>query len=237
VNATLGGVAAKTILSLGPLDRTAQIVAAEIASTPAVLASSQSFNNTGQTTPYPATTAFTGGNSVTLVFHDAAGHAVSGVVFTVHGVGSATADSSGSRTVSLPAGTFVISALPMAGVFWPDTSITVTATATFTLVGTAIAIPAPASPSQTTAFLTTRDGQGAPLSGVTLTFQLVDPQGVTDSFNQTIFTATSDSTGLLQIPLLKSTKYQARVGGGNWVAFTTGYDAAYALPEILGVYS
>ncbi len=237
VNATVGGVAAKSIVSLGKLDRTAAIVATEIGTTPAILASSQDFNNTGQATPLPATTAFSGPNAVTLVFHDAAGHAVGGVVFTVHGIGSAVADGSGSKTVSLPSGTYTLSALPTAGVFWNDTSITVTTAATFTLTGTAIAITAPTNPSQTTAFLTTRDAQGAALGSVTLTFQLVDPQAVTDSFNQNTFTATSDSSGLLQIALLKSTKYQARVGSGSWVAFTTGYDATFALPEILGAYN
>src|SRR5947209_5704095 len=40
VSATIGGVAAKEILCMGPLDRTPQIVASAIATTPATLASS-----------------------------------------------------------------------------------------------------------------------------------------------------------------------------------------------------
>ena len=67
-----------------------------------------------------------------------------------------------------------------------------------------------------------------------MTFQLIDPQAVTDSFNQSIFTATSNSSALLEVPLLQNTKYQARVGGGAWVPFTTGSAGAFALPEILG---
>src|SRR5262249_2365265 len=45
VSATIGGIAAKEILAMGPLDRTPQIVANEIATTPATLASSQKFHN------------------------------------------------------------------------------------------------------------------------------------------------------------------------------------------------
>src|SRR5205807_614068 len=88
VNAMVGGVVAKEILAMGPLDRTPQIVASAIASTPATLASSQNFNNTGQTTAVPSSGAFGGPNSVTLVFHDASGHGVPAVVFTVQGIGS-----------------------------------------------------------------------------------------------------------------------------------------------------
>ena len=85
--------------------------------------------------------------------------------------------------------------------------------------------------------MTTRDGQGNAQPNVTLTFQLIDPQRTTDSYDQTSFTATSDSSALLQVPLLQSTQYQARVGGGAWVTFTTGTNSTFALPEVLGAYS
>lgn len=200
------------------------------------LAAVQNFNNSGQTTPMPGTTALVGPNSVTLVFHDAAGNPVPGVVFTVEGLGSAVADSGGSRTISLPSGTFTIQSLPTAGTLWPETPITVSGSATFTLTGTAITIPAATDPAQTTAYLTTRDGRGNPVGSVTLSFQLVNPQLATDSYDQTIFTAESNSSGLLQVPLLKSTQYQSRVGSGAWVPFTTGAGSTYALPEVLGAY-
>ncbi|HZL37568.1 MAG TPA: hypothetical protein VFC78_19780, partial [Tepidisphaeraceae bacterium] len=92
------------------------------------------------------------------------------------------------------------------------------------------------SPSQTTAYLTTRDGQGNPLPAMTLTFQLIDPQAATDSYDQTAFTATSNSVASLQVSLLKGTRYQARMANGPWVTFTTGSASTYALPEVLGMY-
>ena len=201
---------------------------------PATLGPSQDFNNTGQTTLVPSAAAFSGPCSVTLIFHDAGGNVVPGVVFTVIGVGSAVADGGGSRTVALPTGVFTIRAVPTSGTLWADTPITVTTCPTFKLFGTAITIPAPTDPTQTTAYLTTRDGQGNPVPFTTLTFQLIDPQASTDSYNQSIFTATSNSSALLEVPLLQTTQYQARVGGGAWVSFTTGSGGAYALPEILG---
>ena len=203
----------------------------------ATLAATQSFNNTGQTTPIPATTAFGGPNSVTLVFHDASGNPVPGVVFTVRGIGTAVANGSGTITVSLASGTFTVASLPTAGTLWADTAINVTTNATFTLIGTALTIPAAGSVSQTTAYLTTRDGQGNTKPGVVLSFQLVDPHAGTDSYDQTAFTSVSDSSALVQVSLLKNTQYQARVGSGPWVGFTTGSGSTYALPEILGTYS
>jgi hypothetical protein len=122
-------------------------------------------------------------------------------------------------------------------VLFADTTINVTTSATFTIAGTALAITPAGSPGQTTAYLTTRDGQGNPLGGVTLTFQLIDPQTATDSYDQTAFTATSDNSALLQVALIKNTRYQARVGGGAWVSFTTGNGLTYALPEVLGTYA
>lgn len=180
------------------------------------------------------TAPFAGPNAVTFAFCDAGGTPMPGVAFVVRGVGSAVTGSDGRKTVSLPTGAFTVAAVPTGGVLWPDTPITVLDASTFNILGTAIAIASPASPGQTTAFLTTRDGQGNPLGGVTLSFGLIDPQAPTDGFDQTAFTAVSGSVGLLQVTLLKNTKYQARVGGGAWITFTTGSSDTFALPEILG---
>ena len=180
---------------------------------------------------------FQGANSVTLNFKDSAGNPVPDVVFAVQGVGSAVSDGSGVKTIGLPAGTFTISALPSAGVMFSNTTITLATSATFTINGAATTISPAGAPAQTTGYLTTRDGQGNALPSVTLTFQLIDPQRTTDSYDQTSFTATSDSGALLQVPLLQSTQYQARVGSGPWVPFTTGTNSTFALPEVLGAYS
>jgi hypothetical protein len=207
VAATVGGVAARAVFPLAKLD------------------------------PSDGASPFGGPNSITLHFHDAGGSAVPGVVFTIAGMGSAVADAAGSRTISLPAGSFIVRALPAAGTLWADTVITVSGNATFTINGTAITIPAPVDASQTTAYLTTRDGQGNAAGNITLSFQLVDPQQSSDAFDQSTFAATSDDTGLLQISLLQNTQYQARVGGGPWVSFTTGSSGTFPLPEVLGTYA
>jgi hypothetical protein len=91
--------------------------------------------------------------------------------------------------------------------------------------------------AQTTAYLTTRDGQGDPIAGVTLTFALIDPQASADSYDLGTFTATSDNTGLLQVLLRQSSTYQARLATGPWTTFTTGSASSFPLPEILGNYA
>ncbi|HZL38020.1 MAG TPA: hypothetical protein VFC78_22080 [Tepidisphaeraceae bacterium] len=98
-------------------------------------------------------------------------------------------------------------------------------------------IPPATAPNQTTAYLITRDGQGNPLGSQTLTFALVDPEATTDAYDQTAFPVTSSAGGVLQVPLLQRTKYQARMAGGTWVGFTTGNAATFALPEVLGQYA
>jgi len=179
---------------------------------------------------------FGGPNSVTLQFHDAGGAPVPNVVFSLANVGFATTDASGVKTISLPAGNFTVKALPASGTLFPDTPITVTGNATFTITCSAVTITPAAAPNQTTGYLTTRDASGNPAAGVTLTFQLINPQQATDSFDQSPFTATSDANALLQVALLQSSQYQARVGTGPWVTFTTGTASTYELPEVLGGY-
>lgn len=97
----------------------------------------------------------------------------------------------------------------------------------------AVIIPAPVDAAQTQAHVTTRDGQGAIAGNVPIQFALVDPPGV-DSYRTAPFFGVSDGDGLLVIALRKSTAYKARRGSTDWVAFTTGSDNEYALPQILG---
>ena len=181
-----------------------------------------------------AAPAFTGPNAVSLVFHDASDNPVGGVVFSIVAPRRRSRRRIGQQNHRPARRHIHRSRLATSGTLWSDTTITVTGNATFTIVGTAITIPAPANPSQTTAYLTTRDGQGTAVPNTTLTFQLIDPQAATDSYNQDAFAATSNSSALLQVPLLQNTKYQARVGSGAWVSFTTGSGGTFPLPEILG---
>jgi hypothetical protein len=179
---------------------------------------------------------FGGPNSVTLAFKDAGGAAVPNVVFSLANVGFATTDASGVKAINLPAGNFTVKALPTNGTLFPDTPISVSGNATFAITGTAVTITPASAPNQTTGYLTTRDASGNPSPSVTLTFQLIEPQKATDSYDQSSFTATSDGSALLQVALLQTSQYQARVGTGPWVTFTTGSASTYSLPEVLGGY-
>ncbi|HEX8911072.1 MAG TPA: hypothetical protein VF796_01850, partial [Humisphaera sp.] len=88
-----------------------------------------------------------------------------------------------------------------------------------------------------TAYTTLRDGRGDPVSGATMFFRLKAPAGTADSYERVDFAATSDADGLVQVPVLKASDYEARRGTrGDWTAFTTGTDDTYELPRTLGGY-
>ena len=57
------------------------------------------------------------------------------------------------------------------------------------------------------------------------------------SWQRTSFSAVSDGARLLQVALRKSTTYRGRFGtSGPWTEFTTGAQATFPIPEILGTY-
>jgi len=193
----------------------------------------------------------TGALASTINVKDSASAApIVGATVRISGAQTATAttDASGNAAVSLNAGTISVGITAAGYSASNPTAHTVAASGsngnwdgggspTLSLTLAAAVIAAATAPNQTTAYLTTRDGQGNASAAKTLTFALVDADAITDSHDQTAFTATSDSTGLLQVPLRQGTKYQARMSGGSWVAFTTGTAATYALPEVLGTYA
>jgi hypothetical protein len=109
----------------------------------------------------------------------------------------------------------------------------VTGAGNTTITMPAVSITPPVDAAQTTAYCTTRDGKGAAVGGISLSFRLVDPTGSVDAWDRSTFTATSDGSGLLQVALVKSSSYEGRRGTGPWVPFTTGSASTYQLPEIL----
>ena len=177
-----------------------------------------------------------GAMSVTLVFIDQASNPVPGVMYTVAGMGSGVADSNGHAVVSLNAGTYQINAAPQNLVMFPPTNITVSAPATFSIQGTAVVISAPTAPNTTMGYLTTRDGQGNAVPSKTIVFELINPGTGVDSWDQNPFTATSNTSGLLEVQLVQNSQYQGQTPNGDWIPFTTGTGATYELPEILGRY-
>lgn len=177
--------------------------------------------------------------AVTIQFRDGGGAAIGSVQFVVLNVGSGTADGAGNAVVDLAAGAYTIRSLPQGGLLFADTAVTVAgSTQTVTITGAtggSGVTPAP-DPGQTNAFLTTRDAQGTAVPAISIWFSLIDPQAATDAFDQSPFSATSDGSGLLTVPLRKGSTYEARTAKGKWVPFTTGSAATYALPEVLGLY-
>lgn len=95
-------------------------------------------------------------------------------------------------------------------------------------------IPAASEDNQTTGYLRTRDGQGALVEGITIHFRVLSVSSDGNSFRSAIFTGTSDEDGLLTVDLQKECTYEARRGSAAWVEFTTGDEAEFAIPSVLG---
>lgn len=148
----------------------------------------------------------------------------------VNGVVSFSSAADGTYTVTIG----------LAGYSFTPTTLSVTANTTHTYSMTQQAVT-PATGSQTNGYLYTYDQHGALLGGVTLTFQLMEPSTTVagQSFPGDTFTGISDSNGLLTVALRQSTDYRARRDSsdeikGDWVDFTTGTNATYQLPQVLG---
>jgi hypothetical protein len=151
---------------------------------------------------------------------------------TFHG----TSGSDGTVVFSVDAGTYTLSATASGRTYTPSTLV-VSASGTTTITLTAVSIPPAADPSQTTAYLTTRDGQGAAKASAVVYFRLKAPAGTADAWDRYDFTATSNGSGSLTVTLARLASYEARLGDrGTWVAFTTTDTSTYALPQILGQY-
>jgi hypothetical protein len=100
--------------------------------------------------------------------------------------------------------------------------------------GTGNVVYPPPSPGQTTAFLTCYDGNGNTKPGATLSFAVVNPSDPSNAYSQTPVTATSNSSGLVQVTLRRLTNYTATAPSGQPVDFTTSNTSTFALPSLLG---
>lgn len=146
-----------------------------------------------------------------------------------------TVGADGVAAFSVDAGSYTLS-ITASGYTYTPTTVAISASATATVTLTAVSIPPAADASQTTAYTTCRDGQGAAESGAVIDFRFVGKSD-DDSYDRTNFSATSNGSGLLTISLPKSATMQARRRPkGDWVQFTTGTDASYELPQALSGY-
>ena len=78
------------------------------------------------------------------------------------------------------------------------------------------------------------DGQGDPVDGATVVFWLIDPSGTEGAAYQATreFSAESEADGLVNVQLLKSSRYGARLGSSS-IEFETGDDDSFPIPEIV----
>jgi hypothetical protein len=69
-----------------------------------------------------------------------------------------------------------------------------------------------------TAFMTIIDSQENPIPNITVTFRMMEPYPSTPgyAYDTTDITATSDASGLVQIPLIRRGRYKAKGNAGTW---------------------
>lgn len=182
----------------------------------------------------PVTTP-TGPSQVTLTFTDQDSNPAPFVNFSIVGQGGPLrADSFGVAVFGLFDGTYSVVAAPTGGVSFATTPLVVSGTTPLTIVGSAANIPTPPAPGLATGYGTTFDGHGAAKANVTVTFQLTNPNDISNVYQEDEFTAVSDGAGLLTVTLLKGAEYLVRTANGTDIDFTVGEDDTYALPNVLG---
>jgi hypothetical protein len=179
-----------------------------------------------------------GPSPVNLFWEDALGNPVPSVDFTVVGQGTSRAAADGTKLIGLLDGEYEVVSRPTSGIIFPTTTFIVNGPAVteVTITGSATVITLPPDPSQTMAFTITRDGRGTALGSQTLTFRLVQPAGDFGSFERKEFDVVSDTNGLLQVPLLKSSSYEFKHKlRGKWLLVPdTGTGDSFPLPELVG---
>ena len=175
-----------------------------------------------------------GPSSVTLTFHDAGGNPVPNVEFTLVGIGSGRANSSGVATFGAQDGTYTVASVA-SGMLFSNASLTVSGTTAQTISGTAITFQV-ARPGTTVVYLTTRDASGNPVSGVQVQFGILSLAGYGNAFNAGE-TVTSDSNGLVQVALPSNAKiYYGAKGGGESQTDIVPTTGPYALKDLIGIF-
>lgn len=138
----------------------------------------------------------------------------------------ATTDNNGEATFSLAEATYTL-ALVKAGYNYTPTEHNIAENTTITVSMTPIVIPEPNNPLLTTGYCYTYDGQGNIVPNVIVSFRLKTAPTNTNSFKDIVFTATSNSNGLLTVTLLREAKYEAWRQGSKAILFTTTNESTY----------
>jgi hypothetical protein len=164
---------------------------------------------------------FGGPYEVTFSFVDAEDIAVGSVIFTVDGVGSAITDGDGIITVNLPAGDYIVRAVPQQGVLFSPVSFSVTGNTTIKVRGSMRGITY--APYDGTCRFVQRvvDSNGRPVSGVTATMTIIDlPTGVDGNRWPigTVYTVVSDDQGKIVFPAVPAgTRVRVEIPSMNYV--------------------
>lgn len=180
-----------------------------------------------------------GPSSVTLTFVDASNNPVPNVEFTLVGVGSGRANSSGVATFGAQNGSYTVAAAVSGGtILFTNAALTVNGTTARTITGNAISFTI-APPGSTTVYLTTLDQTGTAKSGVVIQFQLKSPPANAsgDAFDQTIKQVTSDINGLVQVALPIGCAFNYGTLKGVWNSDIVPSTGPYALKDVVGYYS
>src|SRR6185437_2352031 len=206
---------------------------ATAAATSAVLAGSQSFNNTGQIAALPtAGNTGTGANSVTITVNDGTNPIQNATVSMTQGssVFSGVTNSSGQIAFSLGTATYTV-AIAAAGYTFTPATLAVSGVTTHTYSMAQVVITPAGTPGQTNAYGYTYDGSGTIKAYTKVNFRLYDAAQSTNVYLRTSFSVTSGSDGLVQATMLQAAKYQFQVDGDSrWSdPFTTGTNATYPL--------
>lgn len=145
-------------------------------------------------------------------------------------------DINGQAVFSLDDNTYTLS-ISKSGYTYAPTTQTITGTTAIAASMTAVVITSPTDPTQSTAYLTTYDGQGAVQGFVEVTFKMtVIPSNDTGgrSFADDGFTVQSDVNGLLNVSLARLATYKAKREDGNFHTFTVTDTSTFELPSGLG---
>lgn len=179
-----------------------------------------------------------GPSSVTLTFRDAGGNPVQNVGFTIVGQGAGPrSNASGVSAFGMFDGTYTVAAGPVGLVLFANTTLVVSGTTALTITGTAINVPAPTSANQIIGTLYTRKPDDTTQAAVVVQFQMTGPPpGEAGSdYDNTMFSVTSDGTGLVTYPFTMGAKYQYKNVRGDWVPFTAPtIGTTFPIPDGLG---
>ncbi len=145
--------------------------------------------------------------------------AVSGVAISVVGTSiRVVTDTSGTTAVNLDAGTYTIRfGVPPGFAQQADLTLAVAASGSTSVSLTPVSVPAPPSANSCLLSVYVRNQSTEPADGITVTARLPkgwDVQGNTFSLNE-IITDVTDSAGLAQLYLMRSTKYELSFSRAN----------------------